>query len=218
MPRPKSQRRRARPLIQAERRELLLHSAIRVFARRGLGSARHAEIAREAEVSIPTVFFYFPTREVLVASVLEEVARFFSTITDRIHDSSRDAPSLIAKHVHAFLDTIRTHPDHVRILLEWSTALREEIWPLFVQFQDRNLKVVAETIRRWRKEIGAGDRVESAEEDARVVGATGYMLAQMKLAAVPQDQIDRLLQTMLRSALGEASRKKMRLADVVRID
>ncbi|HVN89676.1 MAG TPA: TetR/AcrR family transcriptional regulator [Candidatus Binataceae bacterium] len=203
MPRPKPLRQRARPLIQAERRELLLRSAIRVFARRGLGGAHHAEIAREAEVSVPTVFFYFPTREVLVASVLEEIARFFSTMTDRIHTSDREAPAVIADHANAFLDTIRTHPDHIRILLEWSTALREEIWPLFVQFQDRNLQVVAETIRRWRRSRGTTARIESAEEDARVVGATGYMLAQMKLAAVPQDQIDRLLQTMLRSALGE---------------
>ena len=153
----------------------------------------------------------------MIASVLEEVARFFSAITDNIHDSNRDAPSVIAEHARAFLDTIRTHPDYVRILLEWSTALREEIWPLFLQFQDRNLRVVAETIRRWRRETGATTRIESAEEDARVVGATGYMLAQMKLAAVPQDQIDRLLQTMLRTALGEAN-SKGRLADVIRLD
>jgi TetR/AcrR family hemagglutinin/protease transcriptional regulator len=199
----KPSRQRARPLEQAERRELLLQSAIRVFARRGIGSARHAEIAREAEVSVPTVFFYFPTREALVANVLQEVARFFSTMTDRVHASGHDAPSIIAEHARAFLDTIGTHPDYIRILLEWSTALREEIWPLFLQFQDRNLKVVAETIRRWREQSAHWARLESVEEDARIVGALGYMLAQMKLATAPQDQIDRLLQTMLRSALSE---------------
>jgi TetR/AcrR family hemagglutinin/protease transcriptional regulator len=196
-------RRRARPLDPAARRELLLHSAIRVFARRGLGSARHAEIAREAEVAVSTVFFYFPTRDALVRGVLEEVARFFSAMTDRILDSAEPAPLIITHLAYAFLDTIHTHPDHLRILLEWSTALREEVWPLFVQFQDRNLAAVARAIRRWRSEAGH-PRNDEAEEDARVIGATGYMLAQMKLAQAPQDRIDRLLQTMVRSAFGDA--------------
>jgi AcrR family transcriptional regulator len=55
---------------------MLLQHAIRVFARWGIGGARHAEIARKAKVAVPTVFFYFPTRKALVNSVLEEVARF----------------------------------------------------------------------------------------------------------------------------------------------
>jgi AcrR family transcriptional regulator len=56
-----SGRRRAHPLDEAERRALLLQCAIRVFARRGIGAARRAEIASKAKVSVPTVFFYFPT-------------------------------------------------------------------------------------------------------------------------------------------------------------
>ena len=61
---------------------MLLRCAMRVFARRGLGAARHAEIARAARVSVPTVFFYFPTRKALVSAVLEEVARFFTEMAD----------------------------------------------------------------------------------------------------------------------------------------
>jgi len=68
---PATKRARARRLDPSERRPQLLQCAIRVFARRGLGGAHHAEISREARVSIPTVFFYFPTREVLVMAVLD---------------------------------------------------------------------------------------------------------------------------------------------------
>jgi len=73
--------RRAPALDKSERRALLLRCAICVFARRGLGGARHAEIAREAKVSVPTVFFYFPTRDALVGAVLDEVARFFTEMS-----------------------------------------------------------------------------------------------------------------------------------------
>src|SRR5216684_6885279 len=98
MPKPIAKRRRARPLDRPERRTLLLECALRVFARRGIGAARHAEIAREAKVSVPTVFFYFPTRDALVAAVVEEVARFFTAMAEPIHDQHRPAPEIILEH------------------------------------------------------------------------------------------------------------------------
>src|SRR5271169_6888931 len=121
-----SRGRRAPALDQAERRVLLLQCAIRVFARRGIGAARHAEIAREAEVSVPTVFFYFPTRKALVSAVLEEVARFFTDMNETVHGKRRPAPEIILEHMRAFADAVETHPDHTRVLLEWSTAIRDE--------------------------------------------------------------------------------------------
>ena len=57
---PRSARKRLPP---DERRAQLLAIAIDVFAERGLGAARHAEIAERAGVAVSTVFVYFPTRE-----------------------------------------------------------------------------------------------------------------------------------------------------------
>ena len=65
---------RRRRLAPEARRAELMAVAIEVFARRGLGEARHAEIAAEAGVSVPTVFVYFPTRDALVHAVLDHVA------------------------------------------------------------------------------------------------------------------------------------------------
>jgi TetR/AcrR family hemagglutinin/protease transcriptional regulator len=173
-----------------------------VFARRGIGAARHAEIAREARVSVPTVFFYFPTRDALVSAVLEEVARFFSEMTETIHDQHRPAPQIILEHTRAFADAISTHPDHTRVLLEWSTALRDEVWPLYMQFQEKSVATIARTIRRWRMETGS-QRDPDAEDDARLIAATGYVLVQMKMANLPAARIERFLQTLVRDTLGE---------------
>src|SRR5215472_15790861 len=98
-------RSRARPREQPERRAALLQNAIRVFARRGLGGARHTEIAREAGVSVPTVFFYFPTREALVHDVLMEVASFYEDMTERIHAANRPAPEILLSGARAFGDS-----------------------------------------------------------------------------------------------------------------
>jgi TetR/AcrR family hemagglutinin/protease transcriptional regulator len=202
MPKAIAKRRRARPLERPERRARLLKSAIRVFARRGLGGARHSEIAREAKVSVPTVFCYFPTREALVREVLEEVARFFLEMTKRIHNSDRSAPEIVVEHARVFGDAIVTHPDYARVLLEWSTALREEVWPLYLQFLENNIRIIARTIERWRRETGR-EHDEDAEDSARVIAATGYVVAQMKVARLPSEKIERFLQTLVRDTLGE---------------
>lgn len=207
MPKAIARRRRARPLERPERRALLLKCAIRVFARRGLGGARHAEIAREAKVAVPTVFFYFPSHGALVREVLEEVARFFLAMTERIHNSDRPAPEIVVEHGRVFADAMVTHPEYARVMLEWSTALREEVWPLYLQFHEQNIGIIAGTIRRWRRETGRGydeDGREDAEDSARVIAATGYVVAQMKVARMPSERIERFLHTLVRDTLGES--------------
>jgi TetR/AcrR family hemagglutinin/protease transcriptional regulator len=176
---------------------------MRVFARRGLGAARHAEIARVARVSVPTVFVYFPTRKALVRAVLEEVARFFTEMAETVHSKSEPAPDLILRHLRAFADAVDTHPDHTRVLLEWSTALRDEVWPLFLRFQEKIIALIGRTIRRWRLET-ASDRDSEAEDDARMIAATGYVLVQMKVAKLPNARIERFLHTLVQDTLGEA--------------
>ena len=58
------------------------------------------------------------------------------------------APEIILAHMCALADTVDTHPDRTRVPLEWSTALRDEVWPLFLQFQETVIATVAQTIRR----------------------------------------------------------------------
>jgi TetR/AcrR family hemagglutinin/protease transcriptional regulator len=197
-----TRRRRAPALDKTERRALLLRCAMRVFARRGIGAARHAEIAREAKVSVPTVFFYFPTRDALVAAVLDEVARFFTEMAETVHDQHRAAPEIILQHSRAFADAVATYPDCTRVMLEWSTALRDEVWPLYVKFHERIVAMIARTIRRWRMETGS-ERDPDADDDARMIAATGYVIVQMKMANLPAARIERFMQTLVRDTLGE---------------
>ena len=120
-----------RRLTAEARREQLLACALAVFARRGLGEARHAEVAREAGMSVPTVFNYFPTREALVLAVLDEVGRFIlDEVLRPIQRDERPAPEVLRDSALAFAAAIETHPDHARVWLDWSTAVRDDIWPL----------------------------------------------------------------------------------------
>jgi TetR/AcrR family hemagglutinin/protease transcriptional regulator len=197
-----TKRARAQRLDPAERRPQLLQCAIRVFARRGLGGAHHAEIAREARVSVPTVFFYFPTREALVMAVLDEVARFLTEMTVTIHSGGGPAPQIVLTHAQAFADSVDTHTDYARVWLDWSTAIREEIWPHYLEFQERIVAIIANTIRRWRLEHGITD--DEAEDDARLIVGSAHMIAQLKFTRCPADKVDHFLRTLVRSTLGAA--------------
>lgn len=198
-----SRPRRAKRLVPSERRPQLLHCAMRVFARRGLGSARHSEIAREAKVSVPTVFFYFPTREALVKAVLDEVARFLTEMTERIHTSHGDAPDIVLAHAKAFADSVDTHPDYARVWLDWSTAIRDEIWPLYLEFQENIVGIIANTVRRWQRERGMSE--EEAEDDARLIVGSAHMIAQLKFTRCAPEKVDHFLRTLVRSTIGASS-------------
>jgi TetR/AcrR family hemagglutinin/protease transcriptional regulator len=193
---------RARRLDPSERRPQLLECAMRVFARRGLGSARHSEIAREAKVSVPTVFFYFPSREALVKAVLEEVARFLTDMTVEIHSSPGVAPEMVLAHAKAFADSVDTHPDYARVWLDWSTAMRDEIWPLYLEFQENIVAIIANTIRRWQR--ARGESEQEAEDDARLIVGSAHMIAQMKFTRCTPEKLDHFLRTLVRSALGNS--------------
>jgi AcrR family transcriptional regulator len=64
-------------------RQLLSDTARRLFAERGFEHVSVAEVARAADVSEPTVFNYFPTKEDLVYSGLE---RFEDDLLTAIRD------------------------------------------------------------------------------------------------------------------------------------
>jgi TetR/AcrR family transcriptional regulator, hemagglutinin/protease regulatory protein len=201
-PKSSTKRTRARRLDPSERRPQLLQCAIRVFARRGLGGAHHAEIAREARVSVPTVFFYFPTREALVMAVLDEVARFLTEMAVTIHSGAGDAAQIVLAHAQAFADSVDTHTDYARVWLDWSTAIREEIWPHYLEFQENIVAIIANTIRRWR--VGRGITDDDAEDDARLIVGSAHMIAQLKFTRCPPDKLDHFLRTLVRSTLGAA--------------
>jgi AcrR family transcriptional regulator len=88
---------------KARTREALLESAGKLFARKGFDAAAMEEIAANAEVSTPSLYNYFPSKDDLLAGVL--LANFAGGV--------ERARSLINKPprnaVQAFCDLARAH-------------------------------------------------------------------------------------------------------------
>ena len=196
-------RARATRLPPAERRTQLLACALRVFARKGLGRGGHTEIAREANVSVAAVFTYFPTREALVREVLAETAGLYLSLADRhLASPALPAPKALLDFAVAFAAFFDSHEDHTRILLEWSTAVREDVWPLFLEFHESMLAKLRAAIERGAAE-GAIERRVDAENAALMLIGAAHLVLQMKFTGVSSDRIFRFQLALLRGALGE---------------
>jgi TetR/AcrR family hemagglutinin/protease transcriptional regulator len=179
----------------------LLACALRVFARRGLGEARHAEIAQEAGVSLSSVFFYFPTRPALVRAVLDEVDRFYLDMAKRTHERDLLVPQILLEHALTFTESVDTHSDYARVWLDWSTAIRDEVWPRYLDFQERLVQIIAQTISRGQREGTLAADVDP-EDTALLLISAAHMVAQMKFTQRAPEKIESFLRTLMRAATG----------------
>ena len=167
-----------RRLAPEERKRLLLNDAVEVFAARGIGRGGHTEIAEMGGVSVATVFNYFNTREDLVDAVLVEVESQLLTLAEEIY-SQGDAPlDAVQNHIKAFLEMCESNPAYVKVWLEWSCSIREDIWPQYIAFQNKLLEMISKQID---KAIKNGDLAPglAAPERARWLLGNSQMLVSM---------------------------------------
>ena len=184
-----------------QRKAQLLATALEVFARRGFGRAGHAEIAEAAGVAVSTVFLYFKTRDALVDAVLTEVGRFYLELALQVHQRHESCRQILVDHRLAFHDSVETHPHHARLALDWSTAMREELWPRYIEFTDRLVENHVGTIRRGQEEGEVPASVDP-ETSARMLIASAQMTAQQRLAGVDPAMVDRMAMLFIDAALG----------------
>jgi AcrR family transcriptional regulator len=134
-----------------ERREQIKRAALKVFARRGVEGARMSAIANEAQVSLGLFYRYFPSKDELYATLVEELLDAASAEIEQLvrlpgtpleQLRAFTAGMLADEHRHAFtlihqarLDA--NPPSRVKKALRLSseTALIERLRPVFVRGQ-----------------------------------------------------------------------------------
>ncbi len=189
-----------RRLPPEERRRQLLEVAIDVFAERGIGAARHAEIAERAGVAVSTTFVYFPTRQQLVDDVLDEVGRFLTASLERIHGQSKSCPEILREVGDGFLELLESHRSHVLVWLEWGAAVREDVWARYREFTETAVDITRETLERGQKEgtVSAGADTESL---ARLFASSSQSIARLALGEGDGPTVRRFQETVLNAIL-----------------
>ncbi|MGL5286913.1 transcriptional regulator, TetR family [Aeromonas sp. RU39B] len=186
---PRAEIRRRTRLSPEARRTQLMECAIEVFSRRGIGRAGHAEIAEQAKVSVATVFNYFNTREDLVDDVLGEIEQFMHKVMTQAYAAGQPINACIRRHVEMFIDVAYDKPDHANIWLEWSSSVREEVWPRYVKLLDSSLGHIAQHLQS-AMDRGEVESSLSAAQLARGLTSFGYLVMQMVNAPERPDRRD----------------------------
>jgi TetR/AcrR family hemagglutinin/protease transcriptional regulator len=119
------------------RRAQLLDTAMEVFAEMGIERAGHGDIAKRAGVSTPTVFNYFPTRDALVAAVLDEIEDNVSDMFDGLPKHAENRRHRILQLAAAFRKMVDEKPSETKTFLKWGVSFDPDIRPAYLACQDR---------------------------------------------------------------------------------
>ncbi len=195
-PRPRAPR-----MASAARRRQILMCALTESAERGLGHARHSDVARAAGVAVPTVFHYFKTRAALAEAVIDEVQRLlFDDIVAPCFARDIPAPEALIAILLAFADAIDTDPDQIRVWLGWSSAVHGDYWPAYLAFHRRAMREVSRKIEAGKR-AGTLSPALNTEDEARVVIGLAHMIAQMKFAGNERPAIERTVRFLIEGYL-----------------
>ena len=201
---PQPQRRpRARRLSPDERRASLVEAGVHVFARRGIGAARPSEVAEEAGVSEATVYVYFPNREALVEAVLDEVGGYYVRLTEAALAADRPLAERLGGLLDGLVASVDADPDHARVWFNWGSAIRGEVWPRFLETEQRLIRAVESAFRDAAPEERERSPLHPVDLARLLIGA-GERVARMKFAGCRPAEVRRFIRSTRRLILADS--------------
>jgi TetR/AcrR family fatty acid metabolism transcriptional regulator len=106
-----------RTAAQAEKRQLLLEAAVRVFAEKGYHAARVGDIAEEAGVAYGLLYHYFRSKDEVLETIFRTTWSNMLGTVESIAETGETAREQLRKVSEVILRTWRRDPDLVRVLV-----------------------------------------------------------------------------------------------------
>jgi len=178
-----------------ERRKQLLRAGVASFAAKGIGSSKHADLARACQVSVPAVFSYFPNREALVSSVLEEVgnALIENALTPALSLPKQEQLPATAP---LFIEFAQRDPEYVKVWLMWSMHFSPNVQAQFQIFENRVINILAEM---FADEAPGNNAHDELHDRARMLLASSALLAKMVFDGVSEKRRQDFVSHVLKS-------------------
>ena len=154
---------------KAQTRKALADAALNLFLARGYAQVGVKDVADAADVSVTTLFKYFPSKEALVFDADEDVeAALVAAVRDR---AGRSIPAALHAHLRQRLADRPTDPDISAFgrLVEQTPALTEYAARMWLRHETALAHAIA-------AEVGA------AEDDIRCAALARFALEAAQLA------------------------------------
>lgn len=170
-------------LSREARREQLIRMAMTCYGELGVERAGHGDIAKLAGVSTATVFNYFGTREILTEAIFQNIYDVYEKMFETIAPGGPSPENHIEQLAETYVFLVKQHPDILKVVLNWSCSFGQSVRPQYLEFQDWLLNGI-------QRRLHQNDNDRS---DSRIILATAYNYARMKLDNTPEDVLDRFV-------------------------
>ena len=194
-------RKQPRQQRSAKTRRDILGAAARVFGEHGYAAGTTNRIAAAADVSIGSLYQYFPNKDAILAALSEaHIDAGTTLLAERLRDGLPEAlDDLLRLFVRAAIDNHRDDPALHRVLFE-EAPRSEALLTRLRDTEERGVAVVTEMLRH-HPEVSVND----PEFAARLIIATVESLVHRLIAAPVdtvqlEDEVVRLLTGYLRAS------------------
>lgn len=176
--------------IPDEKRRRILHVAVAELASAGLGGARMKDIAAGAGVAYGSMYNYFPTRDDMIRTIIQEGRR----LQAEVFGEAAAAGAPFFARLEAMIERIqRLAADHPAMIAVWVELSHAHA----ARFTDEVLDLEADGARFWLELVRQG--VDSGELAADTdVGGAAFL-------------IDTLLSALLKANISEVQRDRLRM-------
>ena len=180
---------------EPEKRRLILHAAVRVFAEKGYHGCRIADVARAAGVAYGLVYHYFQNKEELLESVFAEQWNIFINALEAIHAGPGAAGDKIAGLFGFVFDVYKTAPAAVRVLMLEVTHTPQGLRAGSTRETfEKAVRLLAEVVRQGQERGELRREVDPILAATALLGAMELTLSGMVMGLVPagnEEEIDR---------------------------
>ena len=178
------------PEIVADKRELILAGAEKVFARSGYSTARVEDIAEEAGVAKGTIYLYFPSKQEVAVSLIEERANDFVVLMQKQLQGLDQAHQVLAVIVQTHVDFYLLHMGLLDVLFQSLPQLSPDLQVRLCQGQAKVRNMIIQSIQGF---VAADCPVSLGSIEAIISGSTSSLIIN-KLHSdqpiVPQEIVD----------------------------
>jgi AcrR family transcriptional regulator len=151
--------RRVRRPTGDDRERAILATAERLLDERLLGDISIDDLARGAGISRPTFYFYFPSKEAVVLTLLDRVAAEARDIRGRaLEEAGDDVPELWRRGLVSILETFRQHRS-LMLAVSQMIAESEEAGKLWGQIMEGFVEDIELGIESERRRGAALDGI-----------------------------------------------------------
>lgn len=136
-----------------ERRKQILKSAIRVFAEMTYHGATTKRIAEEAGITEALIYRYFGSKRALFTDAIVHTCDRLVTGLEGELDRNRDKPFVALANCFQYYTMVleRNHEMAKMIFLVMSELDETDIRETYLPYQERVLKLIADTIEYWNE-------------------------------------------------------------------